>query len=54
MMTRTEWYDRPRDAQAGMTYMEDAGWQIRQVVNYTGANAIPNFVVVYERDIVKR
>ena len=54
MMTQSKWYERPRDAQSGIGYMEDAGWQVRQLVSFTGPNAIPNFVVVFERDIVKR
>ena len=54
MMTRTEWYDRARDAGLGVTRMEDSGWAVRQFATFTGSNNIPNFVVVFERDTVKR
>ena len=54
MMTRTEWYRRMADAEVGIQLMEDSGWQVRQLVSFTGPNAIPNFIVVFERDTVKR
>ena len=54
MMTQSKWYERPRDAQGGIAFMEDSGWAVRQLVSFTGPNAFPNFTVVFERDVVKR
>ena len=54
MMTRTEWYRRMADAEVGIQLMEDSGWAVRAFLAYSGSNNIANFVVVFERDTVKR
>jgi len=49
-MTQTRWFDTKRDAVEAVTFMEDKGWDVKQLTVFNTPDGMPRFVVVFERE----